>query len=154
MCTRYQSIQSTRIQHALQIPPIQPFRQLSIYPTALTSTCRSLSSGVESPFSSVTVPPTRLRRPTRSRSRPSVTPRPTPTVSRTPSGSSCWEFAPTWDVSPLVRPETSVDGSAPATDPTTTFLDVSEEDPLPSTWRSPNTSMSPSYPRWIVPDEY
>jgi hypothetical protein len=61
---------------------------------------------IESPFSSVTEPPMRSRRPTRSMSRVSVIPRRTTTVSNDPNGWSWSVYALTWVVYLLVRPVT------------------------------------------------
>lgn len=96
---------------------------------------RLSSSGEASPYSSDTEPRTRSTRPTRSTSLLSEIPRRTAPVPDSLSGLSCWvrEYnsdeqhfeiyiltipqvsAPTWVVSPLVRPVTTAVGSALAT---------------------------------------
>jgi hypothetical protein len=85
---------------------------------------RSSSNGEASQSSCATEQQMRSRKPKASRSRHCVTPRTTQTESRSLSGWSWLVSAHTWDVCPLVRLETSEDGSVPATDPTTIFLDV------------------------------
>lgn len=104
-----------------------------------------MSSGEESPSSFDTE--LRMRSPRHEQLTPRlyVIPRPTRTEFSEESGLSCWVFgkykfslvklytynsAPTWVVSLLERLETTEDGSALVTDPTTISLVESDEVPL------------------------
>ena len=67
-----------------------------------------------------------------------------------PPVSSADLLARTWVVSPSERLETTEDGSAHVTDPTTTFPVVSVVDRLLSTWKSPSTTSTTTRRRLLL----